>query len=594
MINPFEVSIFQNDYSVSKNNFEHSNLILTMFYSRDTIMVQYLVLKKKNKDEYLICSFDFIRECIIPVEIRSIKCVLSDLRDFINSDFNIANIQIDKIDDIIDNFELKKIKKEIVTYENITILATSRRNIIRGYSKIYSDTNIVYPSEVLLISNKNGLNFGRLNFNNIPKDLNNLKCIHLFSDIILSFSIDTTNFQLAATVYNLNKNTSEISLYLSSFVYELNEKITRGFSFQGSDPQSAFHAIIRTSGIKKEQLNIQGFDKQFLPYLVVIPLKYIVLDSSKYGINNVNILSKDELVKTYKGIYDNNIENFLDGFEFFAQTLTEAGNAYDAYQIGKKHIQDVIDIIILFSKNDRILNMYNIGSELNEWSRFRLYKNPECSSLYYVESLITLEYIAGNTENKWKNNFIGIDNQFETNLKELNWVESLLSNNQNEGKLPAYKQLFNALKWLNRSWKTENIEDKIIYTNISMEFLVDKVETPPFIPVEVINEFKKIVKKSLQENDSIFSKENSDKLKNKSLGNLSAPPLKAKIQALIKELGISIGDEEFKRFWEVRNYRNDLVHGRSELDINSDNIIAANLLIGEMISYGFKYLETGG
>src|SRR5699024_10871089 len=104
---------------------------------------------------------------------------------------------------------------------------------------------------------------------------------------------------------------------------------------------------------------------------------------------------------------------------------------------------------------------------------------------------------------------------------------------------PVDKQLFNALKWLNRSWKVSDIEDKVIYTNISMEFLVDNVKTDPFIPKEIVTEFKRELKQLLKDNE-IYDEENANKIKQKSLGMLSDPPIKIKIQSLIKQLEVPI------------------------------------------------------
>lgn len=93
----------------------------------------------------------------------------------------------------------------------------------------------------------------------------------------------------------------------------------------------------------------------------------------------------------------------------------------------------------------------------------------------------------------------------------MDWYEEILYKKQTEELSILDKQLFNALKWLNRSWKAEDLEDKVIYTNISMEFLVDKIETDPFLPDEIIREFKKLLKQLLKEQSDTFTEEYSKK-----------------------------------------------------------------------------------
>lgn len=247
---------------------------------------------------------------------------------------------------------------------------------------------------------------------------------------------------------------------------------------------------------------------------------------------------------------------------------------------------------MLFSKNDRIYNLYNLGQELNEWSRLRIHQNSECSTFYYVESITLDEKIFSDSKNIRKNTSLVIDSTFNKLIKELEWYEESLYKKMINKQSLVSKQLFNALKWLNRSWKANDVEDKIIYTNISMEFLVSEVKTEPFIPKEIVREFKRDLKKLLKEKD-IYTTENSNKIKDKSLGMLSEPPLKVEVQSLISQLEIPITDEEFNSLWEGRSYRNDLVHGKDNLKYNSENVLIANIILGELISYRLRNEEGG-
>jgi hypothetical protein len=88
MINPLDSTLFLNKISIPDNGFEKSDLILSILISNETIIIQYLVLKHKDKEKYMICGFDFINEKIFPVEIRNIESLLIDLRDFLESEYN--------------------------------------------------------------------------------------------------------------------------------------------------------------------------------------------------------------------------------------------------------------------------------------------------------------------------------------------------------------------------------------------------------------------------------------------------------------------------------------------------------------------------
>ncbi|MEC1719045.1 hypothetical protein [Schinkia azotoformans] len=593
MMNPLDASLFLNSYSVPYNGFKNNDLALSILYSKGTIILHYLVLKQKNKEKYMICGFDFISGSIIPVEIRNIGSVLRNLRDFLNSEYNTINIVIESIDEIVEHFEKEKIKKEIDTYKALSILTSTHRNIISGSCEAYSNGKLIRPHNSLLISSRNGLIFGKFEFESNQDIIQSLKNIHLSEDWVIRYRINGNSIESAGTIYEVKKGTDGITLLLSSFIHELSKKKLDVLSFQGLDPHSPVQAILRSSGMLKEQINIEGFGKKFVPYLVLLPIENLLLNNPEFGFGDITFLTKDQAFVMYKGFEEKYNHNVLGQFDTFAQTIVESYNAYDAYLLGRQKVQDAIDMIILLSKNERVFNFYNLGNELNEWNRLRLYQNPKCSSLYYVENIIGVENILGDSKNNWENNSLGVDSQFERMFRELNWFEEKLYKKQTGQHSILEKQLFNALKWLNRSWKAEDIEDKVIYTNISMEFLVDKIETSPFLPDEIIREFKKLLKQLLKEQSDTFTEEYSRKIKDKSLSKLKDPPLKTKVQTLIRQFAIPVTDEDFSKLWKVRDYRNDLVHGKDELQINPENILIANILLGEFIVYRLRSMEDG-
>src|SRR5699024_11562078 len=100
-------------------------------------------------------------------------------------------------------------------------------------------------------------------------------------------------------------------------------------------------------------------------------------------------------------------------FDTFAQTIVESDNAFDAYQKGLQKIQSAIDVIILFSKNDRVHNLYNLGQEFNKWNRLNIYQNPRCSTFYYVENIIGNEKIFTDSENRSEEHTSELQSRFD-------------------------------------------------------------------------------------------------------------------------------------------------------------------------------------
>lgn len=592
MMDPFDSVFFRSDFGLGNKKFDNKELVLNILLHRESIIMQYLIFKIDDLEEYLIIGFDFIQEEIIPVEKESINVILKEIIGFTSSKYNTINFTIENIPEAIEYFSsINMNKMDFYTYKNITFMSSNQRNVMSCESEVYNNQISHKSANSVLLLDKSSLLYGKINIKVNQSNVHNIQKIHLTEDVIMKFSINGQTIDTAGIIYEAKSSGSNTyMLTISSFMHELVYSKLGHYSSQGLNIHSHMNTILRTTGMEKEQINIEGYEKSYSPYLVIIPLENLSIIEGSFGLGDINFHSKQEILKKYKGINKFYSEELHGEFETYAQTIVESDNTYNAYQIGLKKIRSAIDIIILFSKNDRIYNLYNLGKELNEWSRLIIYQNPECSTFYYVESITLNEKIFSDSKNIRENTSLVIDSAFNKLIKELEWYEESLYKNLINKQSLVSRQLFNAVKWLNRSWKTNDIEDKIIYTNISMEFLVSEVKTEPFIPKEIVREFKRDLKKILKDKD-IYTTENSNKIKDKSLSKLSDPPLKIKVKSLISQLEIPITNEEFDSLWEVRLYRNDLVHGRDNLKYNSENVLIANIILGELISYRLRNEE---
>lgn len=567
----------------------NKELILNLLFHRESIILQYLIFKINDSEEYLIIGFDFIKEQIIPVEKENISVILHEVINFMSSEYNTINFTIDSVPETIEYFSKANIKKfDFYTYKNITIITSRQRNVISCKSEIYNNQIAYKPVNSVLFLNRNGLLYGKVNLEVNRGNIQKVNKLHLTDDLIIRFFLNKESIDTAGRIYEAKSSSSNAyMLTVSSFMHELVHSKGGYHSSQGLNIHSHVNTILRTAGIEKEQINIEGYEENKSPYLVIIPLEILSIVNGSFGFGDINFYNKEETLKRYKGINEFYNQDLHGKFDTFVQTIVESDNTYDAYQIGLQKIQSAIDVIMLFSKNDRVYNLYNLGQEFNKWNRLRIYQNPECSTFYYVENIIGSEKVFSDSTNIRENNSLVIDSTFDKLIKELDWYEEKLYKKLIDQQSPVVKQLFNSIKWLNRSWKASDIEDKVIYTNISMEFLVDKVKTEPFIPKEIVQEFKRDLKQLLKEKD-IYTDDDANKIKGKSLGMLSDPPLKVKVLSLISQLEIPITEEEFDKLWAVRSYRNDLVHGRGNSVINAENVLIANIILGELISYRLR------
>ncbi|QHJ69214.1 hypothetical protein [Planococcus halotolerans] len=590
MINPFESLLFNSSYDIDDRKFKNKELILTLILHRRTIIVQYLIFKLNDSNNYLILGFDFEKETVIPVEKESINVILNKLSDLISSEYNTIDLSIDNIPEANDYYRKLNIKKtDFYSYKNITFLSSKGRSVISCECEAFNNQIMHKPTNSILFFNRSGLLYGKIEVEINQKNIEDIKKIHLVDDMIIRYLITEERIETAGRIYEAATtgfNTYELTI--SSFMHELVYIKGGYYSSQGLNLQSHVNAILRTAGIKKEQINIESVKEIKAPYLVIIPIVDLSITSGSFGLGDVSFYSKEQVLFKYKNMSELYKHDLHEKFQTFAQTIVESDNTYDAYQLGLLKVQSALDVIMLLAKNDRAFNLYNLGHEFNKWNRLGIYQNPTCSTFYYVENMIGSEKIFSDSKNIRAKNSLLIDSTLDKQLKELEWYEEKLYEKLTNQQSPILKQIFNAIKWLNRSWKATDIEDKVIYTNISMEFLVDKVKTEPFLPKEIVTEFKQDIKLLLKDKD-IYTEEYEGKIKEKSLGNLSNPPLKVKVQSLINQLKIPITADEFDKLWEVRSYRNDLIHGRSDLEINAENVLLANIVMGELISYRLRY-----
>src|SRR5699024_10788462 len=102
------------------------------------------------------------------------------------------------------------------------------------------------------------------------------------------------------------------------------------YSSQGLNIQSHVNAILRTTGIEKKQINIEGFEETHSPYLVISPIENLYLTIESYGLGDINFYNEEEIYNRYKSINEFYNQVLDERYEPFVQTIVESNNAFDA------------------------------------------------------------------------------------------------------------------------------------------------------------------------------------------------------------------------------------------------------------------------
>lgn len=584
MINSIGSEIFNSKFEIQNKQFTGKELVVTLIEHRNSVIFQYLIFKSEYTNHYTIVGFNFKNESIIPVYQNEIKSISNQITTFMRSSYNTIDLDIEGIEESLEylsNIKIKSADKH--TNGNISILMSKGRSVLSCSVKLRNNNFEYKPVSSYLFLNSSGLLYGEIKFD--LRNNSNIKKFRLMNDVIIEYTIGNDKIDVSGKIYKAySTENNSYNIEISSFIYELNNSTLGYYSSKGLNIHSQVNSLLRNAGLKKEQIKIDLKEVGKAPYVVTIPILDLAIGNITFGIGDVQFYSKENLLFKNSDIKNLYNETEHGDFSAFAHTIIEAEDTYDAYEKGINKIQQVLDLITITSKNDRIYNVYNLGNKFNSWTRSNTYKIPTCSTFYYVENLVSNEKVFSDTRNTKIDNLFLIDLDFDEKIKELNWIEEKLYKRLIKIESKELKQIFNAIKWLNRSWKATNIEDKIIYTNISLEFLVDKVNIENFLSREIIDEFKNDVKNILKQKE-VYDEEIELKIKNKVFSNLSDVPLKIKVKSLIDNLSMPITDHEFDKLWEVRTYRNNLVHGRDNTIVDEDNLLLANFIISELIIY---------
>src|SRR5699024_7546036 len=345
MMDPFDSVFFHSNFGLGKKKYDNKELLLNVLLHRESIIMQYLIFKINDFDEYLIIGFDFMKEKIIPVEKESINVILREIKAFTSSEYNTINFKMESIPEAIEYFSNTNMKRtDFYKYKNITFMSSSQRNVITCESEVLNNQLSHKLANSILFLDKTSLLYGIINVKVIRDDIHKVKKFHLTEDVIIKFLINEEIIDLSGMIYEAKfSGPNTYKLTISSFMYNLIYSKSGHHSSQGLNIHSLMNDILRPAGIEKEQINIEGHEKNYSPYLVVIPIENLSIIENSFGFGDIVFYSKQEILKKYKAINKFYNQELHGEFETFAQTIVNSDNTYDAYQLGLKKVQSAID-----------------------------------------------------------------------------------------------------------------------------------------------------------------------------------------------------------------------------------------------------------
>lgn len=580
--------------------FENSIVYYELIMYQDEKMVEAFLLKGDNGDVpiFLLVGASSLKGNLFGINKNTALQLLNLMQNRLTkyeSQKSNEEISIDKINSTISSLE-QLTDKQIGDGEKLIRLANNmyilldlnadKKTPIKLQIQI-SEGNFIKPSRFNFIGYSSSDDYGEIVLTDIfEKDLKSFHLIHEFS-IYIDYGEGIQQEYVGLVLSVRKENNTTVKLFFSTNVYNLKNSNVGVLISESTDPRYLIDFMIRSYGWKT---NIEGIANHIQPYIVMIPVHNILVETDAIGIGNVELLaraSKNDDVLLMKDKLKEKWGEFT-----IAKVNVDSRSYYEAYCQASKQIEDALNAINHIVKQDSLYELYSTQNHVAEWNRDVFIPKPQIGSIVYARNLVTNGIVISDMERIVEPNVLKLDESFNNRIEGLEWYEDLIADNMDNNISNEKKNLLNALKWLKRSWDATDLEDQIIFSNIAIEFLLSGEKVPPLLNKDIRN---KIVDAALNEFDSIFDGdvENKDKLykdiKQKFSVALTNAPLFVKLYNLIDKLDIPITDRDSELLKRIRKKRNDLVHGRATESTDRMDIWNSNTIIGMIIAYKMKY-----
>lgn len=590
----FNLASTTNLVSFPFRNFKNSYIFYQILMLENQNLKQAMLLKTEitSDNSFILVGYSTKDSTLIPVNYSIALNALELIKRRLNNIFTDQDIDSDMIDTGI--LTLQKIannhKEPRVIQISPNLFIFTQNEEYNNNIKVdisFKDNLVLEPKTFNFIGYKGSEDYIETTFENI--DDNNLKYLHLLNHVKITFYSNENNYTYTGLIYEVNPiDNSTFKILMSGFSYNL-KKSKINFTIANSiNPFNILSLVLRSGGMKEEQINIEGYEKIINPYTIVIPIRNLIIEEEKIGIGNVGFYPYNNSLDEINNAKEILKEKFsLFQADSFARLHIDAESPYDAYILGKAQIEKALDIINHLIKQDNLLDIYTVEENFYHWSRDNFNPKPLLTSLVYIHNAISQEVVVTDMEQISEPNKLTLGSTFSERLSKFEWYEELVMNSMDNETDLKTQCLFYALKWLKRSWDSDNFEDSIIFSNISIEFLLSQEKVDSIIKKSLR---RSIVKAGLDEfKTKVDSQSNIEELegiiKEKMSSSLSSVPLMTKLEHLINRLSIPIDESDMSVIKNVRKLRNDLVHGRGNTEIDRLELWKMNTLIGMIIAY---------
>lgn len=582
MTSVFNLASITTKASVNFRKFQSAEIIFHVIYTNKLNNIKtILILRdlKKNKDsttnpEFLIIGY--FGDELVPVNKEESIKTLELLLSYSKSELLNIGLNLDSIIQASDFLKKVGIKEDLAYYElssNIFALIRQKGEIKNLWNlELYSKYGIKLKFESFYFIGTKGSN-DHILFNILINNLGYKETskIHLLEDFYINIDIGKGfRKEYTAVCTKIEKDEKFIKFYFSSLMNSLQKSIM-GFVTAKVKPHNLMYLILRSAGLKDENINIEGFNKTVeATYSVSILIKNLVIEKP-FGLGLIKFYPPEnqyEIFDNFSEQLKRELEN-LDEKYCWAIVHVKSNNLFDAYRLGREIILQSIDILSSVVRDDYIFDFYCIDNIISYWNRDHATPELIVSTIANINNNLSNENVTINFQNIFEPSYLDINCYILKKIKQITWAELLLLKDIRMD--DDIWSLMSSLKWLRRSWHADNINDKVIYISIAMEFMITGEQVAPVYGDKIMEQ----IKQKLNE----IKCPNIDRI----LSFIKEPSFKMKLHSMIDRLNIQVSENDLILLKKIRDERNKIIHGSRECDIDDLEIALANNIVCMMV-----------
>ena len=480
---------------------------------------------------------------------------------------------------------LKNFIDKNTTDKKIILKKTKQKNI---NSALITSDFLLNIDELYLINSKINLPYGRMLANNTSGNLNEINLSTKFGLTIK----DQKERYIAEYGFIVQKKSTQYYHLANAFDEFFTTKV--GHQTFGD---TSIHAPIRSilgSMNSDNNINFSGFEENEKPltFNVIIGLNNTsIIGAEPLSISDsLFFMSKNDLAKRFESNIDNIIEIFPNSETFICIKVIDTDKD-TAYKTAKEKLDKIIYFLNIENKNDNYFELYNNSNRENNWFFYTKNQNIEMSTAYFVEEEAKPEsYYAFDTKAILPFQLLELHTRIEGLINENKWIKEFISDILSDNQDRILKKIVESLKWISLSWKTDNVNEKVFFTNTAMEYFSSFTTQTKRVNKKEMKSLISLINTTLEDSAHHELISDIDRIIQNSINSHS---FLETINNFFKSIDIELTDENIEDLKTTRKYRNQLTHGDlvdKKDSISVDTIYSVNRIIAKALFRKIKYI----